>query len=256
MSAAPVSYAGREEESRAGGLWRRLDPGFLAGAGWDPRRRVLAPSPDHPLLGFRACRVAGCQGQALLPEQLCATCRGAYRRSGLSVERFTAAGPARAKRCGEAICSVGGCPRPVRVRRLELCYTHEHQRNRLGLPLAEFLDHPEAVPLPGFGRCRAEACDRQGYGRRGLCRPHDVRWTEQRRAGQVADTEFANWCRTAAPVASGHQVVLRGLAPRVQAEVLFRAARTLPPRRADLPLPAADLLPAAARRRRGHDLLG
>ena len=37
----------------------------------------------------------------------------------------------------------------------------------------------------------------------------------------MTDTEFANWCRAAAPVATGHQVVLRGLAPRVQAEVLF-----------------------------------
>jgi len=56
---------------------------------------VLAPSPDHPLPGFRASQVAGCQGQALLPEQLCATCRAAYRRSGLGMEEFAAAG-----RCG------------------------------------------------------------------------------------------------------------------------------------------------------------
>ncbi len=221
MTVAPVSYAGQEDESRPGDLWRLVDPGFLAEAGWDPRRQVLAPSPDHPLLGFRACRVAGCQGQALLPEQLCATCRGAYRRSGLGMEEFAAAGPPRVTHRGEAICKVGGCPRPVRVRRLELCCTHEHQRNRLGLPLAEFLDHPEAVPLPGFGRCRAEVCDRQAHGRRGLCRPHDVRWWAQLRAGQVADADFEDWCRAAAPVAGGHQVVLRGLAPRVQAEVLF-----------------------------------
>jgi integrase len=221
VSVAPVSYARREGESRAGDLWRLLDPGFLSEAGWDPTRQVLAPGPDHPLLGFRACRVAGCQGQALLPEQLCATCRDAYRRSGLDIEEFAAAGPARAKRCGEVICSVGGCPRPVRVGRLELCYTHEHQRRRLGLPLAEFVDHPGAVPLPGFGRCRAEVCDRQAHGRRGLCRPHDVRWQGQLRGGQVTDTGFEDWCRTAAPVASGHQVVLRGLALRVQAELLF-----------------------------------
>ena len=248
-----------------GGPATSAGPG-ICGASWtpaswprragDPRREVLVPAPDHPLLGFRACRVLGCQGHALLTDQLCATCRGAYRRSDLSMQQFITTGPARARRCGEAICSVNGCPRPVRTRRLQLCNTHEHQRKQLGLPLAQFAGHPGAVPLPGFGRCRAGVCDRQAHGRRGLCRPHDVRWTEQRRAGQVADTEFANWCRTAAPVASGHQVVLRGLAPRVQAEVLFRAARTLPPRRADLPLPAADLLPPAARRRRVHDLLG
>jgi len=137
------------------------------------------------------------------------------------MEEFAAAGPVRAKRCGEAICSVDGCPRPVRVRRLELCYTHEHQRKRLGLRLPEFPGHPEAAPLPGFGRCRARVCDRQAHGRRGLCRPRDVRWREQRRAGQVSSAGFGDWCRTAAPVASGHQVIFRGLAPRVQAEVLF-----------------------------------
>jgi integrase len=222
VSVAPVGYAGRAgDERQAGDLWRLLDPGFLAEAGWDPRRQVLAPVPDHPLLGFRACRVAGCQGHALLPEQLCATCRGAYRRSDLDMEDFVRAGRARVRCRGELICTVNGCLRPVRVRRLELCYTHEHQRKRLGLPLAAFLDHPGTVPLPGFGPCRVRVCDRQAHGRRGLCRPHDVRWWGQHRAGQVTGTEFEDWCRTAAPVASGHQVVLRGLAPRVQAEVLF-----------------------------------
>jgi integrase len=221
MSVAPAGHAGRQDESRARDLWRHLDPGFLAEAGWDPRRQVLAPAPDHPLLGFRVCRVLGCQGHALLPEQLCATCRAGYRRSDLGMEEFAAAGRARVRCRGELICSVDGCPRPVRVRRLELCYTHEHQRKRLGLPLAEFLDHPGAVPLPGFGPCRVRVCDRQAHGRRGLCRPHDIRWWGQLRAGQVTDTGFADWCRTAAPVASGHQVLFRGLPPRVQAEVLF-----------------------------------
>ena len=63
MSAGPAGYAGRaSDERRAGDLWRLLDPGFLTAAGWDPRREVLAPAPDHPLLGFRACRVLGNAG--------------------------------------------------------------------------------------------------------------------------------------------------------------------------------------------------
>jgi hypothetical protein len=137
------------------------------------------------------------------------------------MQQFIAAGPARARRCGEAIRSVNRCPRPVRTWRLQLCNTHEHQRKQLGLPLTQFADHPGAVRLPGFGRCRAGVCDRQAHGRRGLCRPHDVRWWQQLRAGQVTDTGLEDWCRTAAPVASGHEVGLRGLAPQVQAEVLF-----------------------------------
>jgi integrase len=74
-------------------------------------------------------------------------------------------------------------PTPVRVKRLQLCYTHEHRRRALGLRLEEFLRHPRAEPLPGFGRCKVAVCTWQAHARRGLCRPHDVRWREQHRAG-------------------------------------------------------------------------
>ena len=77
------------------------------------------------------------------------------------------------------------------------------------------------------GRCPASApyrvvvCIRQAHARRGLCRAHDVRWWEQHRTGTAAVADFDGWCRSSAPVASGHEVVLRGLAPLVQAEILF-----------------------------------
>ena len=56
---------------------------------------------------------------------------------------------------------------------------------------------------------------------RGLCRPHDVRWWEQHRAGLAEAGDFAAWCRSSSPVASGHEVVMRSLAPLVQAQILF-----------------------------------
>jgi integrase len=205
----------------AGDLRRHLDPVFLSGAGWNPETQTLAPSPDHPLLGYRVCLVRGCTGQGLVPDELCATCRGTRQRSDLSMEEFIVAGPVRARQCGEVICSADGCPRPVRTRRLQLCYTHEHRRKFLRLPLADFLRHPRAQPLPGFGPCRVVVCTRQAHARRGLCRAHDVRWWEQHRAGTVAVTDFDIWCQSSAPVASGHEVVLRGLVPLVQAEILF-----------------------------------
>ncbi|HUZ26487.1 MAG TPA: tyrosine-type recombinase/integrase [Streptosporangiaceae bacterium] len=202
-------------------LWRHLDPVFLAGAGWNPGTQTLTPSPDHPLLGYRVCLVRGCTGQGLVPDELCATCRSARRLSGLSTEEFIAAGPVRARHCGEVICSAEGCPRPVRTSRLQLCYAHEHRRRSLGLPLAGFLRHPQARPLPGFGPCKVAVCTRQAHARRGLCRAHDVRWWEQLRAGTVAAADFGAWCRSSAPVASGHEVVMRGLAPLVQAQILL-----------------------------------
>lgn len=202
-------------------LWRRLNPGFLAEAGWNPATEILAPLPDHPLLGFRICLVRGCQGQGLLPDEFCATCHRAHQQSDLGIKEFIEAGPVRSRQSGEVICSVNGCPRPVRTKRLQLCYTHEHHRKRLQLPLMAFLEHPDAKPLPGFGPCLVVVCTRQAHGRRGLCRAHDVRWWEQHRAGKVTVAGLDAWCRSSAPVASGHEVVLRGLAPLVQAQILL-----------------------------------
>ena len=155
----PASPDGGVEDLR-----RHLDPVFLAGAGWNPKTRVLAPSPDHPLLGYRICLVRGCAGQGLVPDDLCATCHSTRQRSDLGMEEFIAAGPVRARHCGEVICSADGCPRPVRTSRLRLCHTHEHRRRQLGLPLAEFLRHPRARaaarlrPVPGRGLHPAGTC--------------------------------------------------------------------------------------------------
>ena len=114
-----------------------------------------------------------------------------------------------------------GCLRPARSWRGQLCSAHEQQRGRLRLPLTAFLAHPEAGPLPAFGPCQVTVCTRQAHGRRGLCRAHDNRWWEQERAGKVTPADFGTWCRSSAPVASGHEVILRGLAPLVQAQILF-----------------------------------
>lgn len=211
----------RAQDDGIDDLWDYLDPAFLNEAGWDPGTQALSPSPGHLLLGYRLCLVRGCAGQGRVPDGFCDTCRKARRQSDLSEEEFIAAGPARDRHCGEVICSAGGCPRPVRTRRLQLCYTHEHRRRTLGLPLEDFLRHPRAEPLPGFGPCKVAVCTRQAHARRGLCRPHDVRWWEQRRAGLAGEADFGAWCQSSAPVASGHEVVMRGLAPLVQAQILF-----------------------------------
>lgn len=216
MNAVLVAVGDPRPQIDVDDLWSRLDPEFLTSAGWNQSTETLAPPPDHPLLGFRPCVVHGCGCEAL-PDGLCATCLRAYRGSGAGWEEFVAAGPVRKKkRVGEVICAVRGCPRPAGGR---LCAVHNYHCRRLGLSLMEFVDHPAAQPLPGFGECQVAVCDRRANGRRGLCRPHDMRWWTQRREGVVVD--FESWCRTASPMVSGHQVVLRGLRSRVQAEILF-----------------------------------
>jgi site-specific recombinase XerC len=211
----------RPRDDGAEDLWKYLEPAFLEEAGWDPGTGTLAPRPGHPLLGYRLCLVRGCAGQGRVPDGFCDTCRKARQQSDLSDGEFIASGPARDRHCGEVICSAEGCPRPVRTMRIRLCNTHEHRQRSLRLPLEEFLRHPGAEPLPGFGPCKVAVCTRQAHARRGLCRPHDVRWWEQYCAGLAEAADFGAWCRSSAPVASGHEVVMRGLSPLVQAQILF-----------------------------------
>jgi integrase len=211
----------RPQDDGAQDLWKYLEQAFLDEAGWDPGTETLAPRPGHPLLGYRLCLVRGCAGQGRVPDGFCDTCRKARRQSDLSDGEFIASGPARDRHCGEVICSAEGCPRPVRTMRIRLCNTHEHRQRSLRLPLEEFLRQPGAEPLPGFGPCKVAVCTRQAHARRGLCRPHDVRWWEQYRAGLAETADFSAWCRSSSPVASGHEVVMRGLSPLVQAQILF-----------------------------------
>lgn len=196
-----------------------LDEEFLTAAGWDPLTEVLAPPADHPLLGFQPCQVHGCQGEAGVSDGLCAACRSNFRRSDLGMSAFLAAGPTRTRHNGELICAVNGCPRPARNHRLEICTAHERQRERLNLPLSAFLEHPDLKPRRSFGECRVSACRRQAHSRRsGLCKPHETRWRKDRRQ----PTAFEAWCRSTYPVArTGHELVLRGLAPLVQAQILL-----------------------------------
>ena len=222
MSASlAVLSPSRPQDDGAQDLWKYLEQAFLDEAGWDPGTETLAPRPGHPLLGYRLCLVRGCAGQGRVPDGFCDTCRKARQQSDLSDGEFIASGPARDRHCGEVICSAEGCPRPVRTMRIRLCNTHEHRQRSLRLPLEEFLRQPGAEPLPGFGPCKVAVCTRQAHARRGLCRPHDVRWWEQYRAGLAETADFSAWCRSSSPVASGHEVVMRGLSPLVQAQILF-----------------------------------
>jgi len=73
------------------------------------------------------------------------------------------------------------------------------------------------VPRPSFGRCRVASCNRRAHNRRGLCAPH------ARSLSRAGRPDLDQWCHTEGPVKgdrAGH-VVLRGLSPRVVAEVLF-----------------------------------
>ena len=209
----PLAAVGHgQQRNIAEDLWSRIDAEFLASAGWNPLTETLVPQADHPLLGFRQCRVQGCQTEAATADGLCVTCQNAYAASDMTIDEFAAGGRVRRLRRGEIICAVRGCPRPCQNNNNNLCQVHNNQRKRLKLSVAQFVDHPAAQPLPGFGVCRVAVCDRPARYRRGLCGTHYARWWAEGRQGLPTDLDA--WCLTAAPIASGHQVILRGLSAR------------------------------------------
>jgi integrase len=201
-----------------------LDPSFLEATGWDGATQVLIPPPEHPQLGRRVCLVAGCGVQSNYRNGLCHTCQQRYRSSGLDLGAFTAVRRVRVQAQTRAsstlICAVAGCPRPVDSAPAKLCTTHANQRDRLGLPLPVFLTHPQVGALPSFGDCRVLSCAGPAGNRAGLCRAHHSRWRRHRR--QDPDLDFDRWCQTQPrPWIDATRVVLAGLPPLVQAELLY-----------------------------------
>ena len=248
VSAVLAAVSDSRPERATEDPWSRLDAEFLTTAGWDPETETLAPPPDHPLLGFRCCRVQGCRCEAGPADGFCVTCRKAYQLSGMSVEEFATAGPVRQLRRGEVICAVRGCPRPCRNNSITLCQVHDNHRKRLNLSAAQFVNHPAAQPLPGFGVCRVPVCDRQARYLRGLCGTHYALWWDQDRKGLT--TDFDAWCRSASPIASGHAVDHAWTDFCGAGRDSLWPAGTVSTRRDHLPLPAAHLHPPPARRGR------
>ncbi|MGH9261170.1 MAG: hypothetical protein ACRD08_14980, partial [Acidimicrobiales bacterium] len=200
-----------------------LDLATLTKAGWDPSTLVWRPDPTHPVLGFRCCGVDGCGYPADTAEGLCTGCNATRVALGADdMAAFCRAGVQRRQWCAERLCLV--------------CRTSGHERPALGGGLCQACAstarfrhqsvdayvHGDdrfgpAVPRISFGRCRVASCNRRADNRRGLCRPHGRNWV---RAGRP---DLGRWCQTEGPVKgdrAGH-VVLRGLSPRVVAEVLF-----------------------------------
>jgi integrase len=215
---AALVPAQRPSATPADRVWSLLQEQFLAGAGWDRAREVLAPPAGHPQLGYHPCAVDGCTIEAMTYGGLCQTCDRRRRASGLAVEVFIATGPQRLHVRGEAgPCRVSCCERPCSTSRSGLCIAHDRQRARLHVTTSAFIARAEVVGLAGFGQCAVVDCQRACRGRLALCHAHEASWSKARRAGG----DFAVWCRTTGPIASGHEVVLRGLPSLVQAQILF-----------------------------------
>ncbi len=202
-------------DRRAAGITALIESEFVAAAGWDPASLVLAPPPEHPLLGWPSCRAEGCGNAACRRGQLCRACaRG--RRAATSVPA-----PPSVRQVGDpGMCAVAGCPRAWRSSRQPLCRAHLRQRDNLGLSLSGFLTHPGIGPLREYGSCQVNACLRERTGGRSpYCAAHAMRLRERRVL--EPDLDEQRWRRLESPVFEAGLVSLRGLPHLVVAELLF-----------------------------------
>jgi hypothetical protein len=205
-------------------LASRIDPAFLAGAGWDPGTRVLTIDPAHPLLGRNVCRAPGCQTTCPAGTGICLDCRRRLEQAGLRLEDAGLLPPPHGGRwlgAGDGTCTVPGCPRPWVKSARPLCPEHLAQQERLGISdPAAFAASPGVTALPSHGTCAVTACPRQlPSAGSTYCDAHLQRLRCLRRAGGQPDE--AAWRLTEPPVPRSGQVSLAGLHPAVATEILF-----------------------------------
>ena len=171
--------AGEAVAGLAAELADRLDPAFLAEAGWDPVSRVLSLPAEHPLLGRTVCRVGGCTSTAHGGPTggvcwRCFTRLGAQGLTGPQIASLPELPPLPDRPAGCAVPGVSGCRR----RRGPCCAPRipAGSARRPGMSLEEFLTDPRVRPLPALGPCQVAACTRRSECEHGYCPTHYVRW--------------------------------------------------------------------------------
>jgi integrase len=201
-----------------------LDPLFLAGAGWDPLGRVLAPPDGHRLLGREVCRVGGCTATAWRPSAgaVCHACRTRLLAAGFSEDQLGPDGPELPALPGHDGCAVPGCAREPTAGRARLCKAHAATyRNKAPASLEAFVADPAVRPLPPCPPCPVPACTRSAVSASpgAYCQAHRAAWQQARKAGP--DIDERAWQARAAAVAEAGRVSLRGLPPLIVVQVLY-----------------------------------
>lgn len=218
-AASPV-FTGPVADTHAVAVAVGIDPGFLTEAGWDAQRLVLLSPPEHRLLGRPVCRVEGCSTTATNRSRVCGSCQRRLGEHGLGEEEVSSLPARRLPGRGPDDCAVAGCARQWVSSRSTLCRTHQDQQQASGIEVADFLAHPQTRPLEACDPCAVAACTRQRRHRDGLfCDAHQIRLRNARSRDPGLDEE--RWRLIEPAIGRGGEVSLRGLSPRVVAEVLF-----------------------------------
>ncbi|WP_420753445.1 tyrosine-type recombinase/integrase [Rhodococcus sp. O3] len=216
-AAAPVATPANDQATER--LRSLLDADFLTDLGWIEERLLWRPRRNDPLVGFEICAITGCQTVIGHRKQLCAFCTRTWQASGRPLDDFTSGHRRNRKEWNETICAVTGCERPTKSAPTKLCTAHLWHHQRGGTGLDEFLTRTDLAPYPHPGLCRVRLCDWRRYAGDGFCRPHSKQAKKLQNTDPGIDLE--DWIRTAPARRNGRQVDLRGLPPRVVAEILF-----------------------------------
>jgi hypothetical protein len=181
----------------------RIEPAFLAEAGWDAGTRVLTIDPARPLLGRSTWKAPGCQTTCPAGTGICLDCRRRLEKAGLGLEDAGLLPPPRGARwlgAEDGTCAVPGCPRPWASSARPLCPAHLAQKERLAVSeFAAFAVLPGVTALPSHGICAVAACAREVPWAGGTyCEAHRLRLRSLHRAGQQPDE--AAWRLTEPPV--------------------------------------------------------
>ncbi|MHB1838109.1 MAG: hypothetical protein ACYCXW_24440, partial [Solirubrobacteraceae bacterium] len=212
-----------------------LDLEALIDVGWDPARKVFAPSADHPIFGFAECVVPDCQWVAAEEGGLCGLCarRWRVRRSrGMSFEEFVVMprvllelGRKRQVLC--RVCCVAGFERPA-ASAVGLCLVCAAAFRRSGVgSVDEWIvggqpipgasaPRPAARPRPTVGRC--QRCGRLACHHHPLsCQPCRFRWRT------LGRPDWDVWCREhpVRDAVDGRVMVLAPASERLRLEFLI-----------------------------------
>jgi integrase len=221
--------AGVALDGQAARLAAMIDPLFLATAGWDPAGRVLSLPAGHPLLGWRSCRVSGCDSAAHTQwSGVCWRCVTRLRKLGMTDQQITGGQDLPPRPAGEdLLCLVPGCRREATGLRRDahpatsgLCRAHTAQFRRKGASsLQEYLACSGVRPLGPDRTCAVTSCARPGSQSLGYCPAHYARWCHARSAAPGLDRRA--WEQAEPPVARAGQISMHGLPVLVIAQVLF-----------------------------------
>jgi hypothetical protein len=210
VPAAQPTLEGAAQDEVTARLLAAITTQFAATVRWTPEGGVVTFPQDHPTLGWKMCVIAGCGKACTMASGLCQGCWCRWKRQGKPpIEEFTAQPKSYLRTPGVQPCTVPGCQRPWKTKRVPLCQAHEVQRRVLlgGISLEAFRSHPDVVPHLSLGPCLAASCTRERAGRGAYCVAHYDRWRKAQRRQPGLDEGW--WRRTAPVIADDNQVSLR-----------------------------------------------